>query len=338
MSKLAVFVGLDYHSSFVQVCVLDASGKILVNRKVDNCWRAIVDVVRRYGTPKHVAVEACCGSANLADELRRKADWPVDLAHPGYVARMKGNPDKTDFSDARLLADLARVGYLPVVWLAPSHLRELRRLIRYRDQQVKERRNAKLRIRGFLREHRLRAPAGVNAWTKAWLAWLDQQEFSEDDRWILESQLEKIDYLNIKIGEVEKRLLRRAAGDAVVAKLLSLEGVGLITAMTLRAEIGNFHRFKSGKHLARFCSVTPRNASSGDRQADAGLVKAGSPLLRSVLIETAHRLAWRLNNQWSTLAVRLLEKGKPKNVVVAAVANRWTRWLYHQICQEELAS
>jgi hypothetical protein len=59
--------------------------------------------------------------------LAQRAGWSVSLAHPGFVARMKQNPDKTGHSDARLLADLLRVGYLPKVWLAPAELRELRR-------------------------------------------------------------------------------------------------------------------------------------------------------------------------------------------------------------------
>jgi transposase len=65
----------------------------------------------------------------------------------------------------------------------------------------------------------------------------------------------------------------RTAADAVVAKLMSLAGVGLVTAVTLRAEVGRFERFDTGKQLARFCGVTPRNASSGQRQADAGLIQ-----------------------------------------------------------------
>jgi len=107
--------------------------------------------------------------------------------------------------------------------------------------------------------------------------------------------------------------------------------VGLVTALTLRAEIGRFDRFASGKQLARFCGLTPRNASSGQRQADAGLIKAGNRGLRQVLIELAHRLISRIQGPWARLAARLLKRGKANNVVVAAVANRWTRWLYHQM-------
>ena len=90
-------------------------------------------------------------------------------------------------------------------------------------------------------------------------------------------------------------------------------------------------RFDTGKQLARFCGVTPRNASSGARQADAGLIKAGNPALRQVLIEQAHRLIRLHRGQWGKLAAGMLLRGKPKNVVVAAVANRWVRWLYYEM-------
>jgi len=335
MSKIPVFVGLDYHSSFVQICVLNESGEILSNCKVDNCWRAIKLAAERFGEPRGAALEACCGAANLADELRTRANWRVQLAHAGYVARMKGNPDKTDFGDAHLLADLLRVGYLPVVWLAPTEIRELRRLVRFRDQQVKEKRNAKLRIRGFLREHRLKCTKHT-AWTKGWMAWLTSLALSDDDAWILSQQLSKVREQTQRIRETEKRLRQRTANDIVVKALLSQPGVGLVTAATLRSEVGDFDRFANGKRLARFCSVTPRNASSGNRQADAGMIKAGSSLLRSVIIETAHRLIHRIDSQWAKLASRLLLAGKPKNVAVAAVANRWVRWLHHQITLEGL--
>jgi hypothetical protein len=104
--------------------------------------------------------------------------------------------------------------------------------------------------------------------------------------------------------------------------------------VTLRAEIGRFDRFDAGKQLARFCGVTPRNASSGQRQADAGLIKAGNPELRRVLIELAHRLIYRNDPRWAKLAAGMLRRGKPKNVVIAAVANRWVRWLHHELRRE----
>jgi len=333
MRTVNVFVGLDYHQNQVQACVLDEAGNVLCNRGADNDADLIMAIADQYGCVQAAALEACCGAANLAQELVDRG-WSVSLAHPGFVARMKQNPDKTDFADARLLADLLRVGYLPKVWLAPERLRRLRRLVRFRQALVDQRRNTKLRIRALLRENRLRPPAGISAWTKSWLAWVrDEAALIDEDRWMMDEHLETLAQLSEKITAVEKKLQQWAADDAVVQKLMELHGVGLVTAMTLRAEVGHFDRFRTGKQLSRFCGVTPRNASSGQRQADAGLIRAGNPHVRQVLMELAHRLI-RTPGRWSTLAAKLSHNGKKRNVIVAAVANRWVRWLHHQMQPE----
>lgn len=334
MSIIPVYVGLDYHQNAVQVCVMDQQGKRLFNRAVENDAPTIARIATRYGAPKRLAIEACCGSADLAEELVTQQGLPVQLAHPGYVNRMKRSPDKTDFGDAQLLADLVRVNYLPEVWLAPQSTRELRRLVRHRVQLVRRRKDVKLRIRALLRENRQKC-LHARAWTKQWYTWLHQEaELRESDRWVLQDHLDELVSLSGRIGATEARVQQKIKDDPVVEKLLQIKGVGLITAATMRAEIGRFDRFKTGKQLAHFCGVTPRNASSGDRQADAGMIKAGNPDLRVVLIELAHRLM-RFSSRWQTFAIKMLQRGKPKNVVVAAVANRWLRWLHHELRRDE---
>jgi transposase len=334
MNSVPVFVGIDYHQDSVQVCVLDANGKKLANRSVENDATIVAREASRFGPPRRVAIEACCGAANMADELVTQRGLPVELAHPGYVARLKQSPDKTDFTDAHLLADLARVNYLPRVWLAPEPIRQLRRLIRHRTQLVRRRRDVKLRIRALLRENRLRCDRAA-AWRKDWMTWLKEEApLSVSDRWIVDDHLLELASLSARILQIETKLVALVEHDPIVAKLLKQPGVGLITAVTMRAEIGRFDRFDNGKQLARFCGVTPRNASSGNRQADAGMVKAGNPELRTVLVELAHRLIHRIKGRWANLAYGMLQRGKPKNVVVAAVANRWVRWLHHELRRE----
>lgn len=335
MKKVTIFVGLDYHQSAVQVCVLDRKGTVLFNGTRGNSWREITASVPA-GARVQAAIEACCGAADLAEQLTADAGWSVSLAHPGYVARMKQSPDKTDFSDARLLADLIRVGYLPKVWLAPAELRDLRRLVRRRQQLAQDRRNTKLRIRALLRDGRVRG-AEANAWTKAWFQWLrTTTAVTAQTRWILDDHLTSLEFVEGQIQAVEKRLAEVAKDDAVVQQLLKERGVGLITAVTLRAEIGRFDRFRTGKQLSRFCGLSPRNASSGERQADAGLIKAGNSQLRAVLIETAHRLV-RCQSRWAWLAIKLRAQRKPGSVVAAAVANRWMRWLHYHMTSLSLA-
>jgi transposase len=321
---------------------MDSQGQVLANRSVGNDWRAMRTVV--LGTVPEgrsvvvkASIECCSGAAHLAEELMERAEWSVTLAHPGLVNRMKQNPEKSDHADAIILADLMRLGYLPKVWLAPREIRQLRALVRYRHQQVQEQTRLKLRIHAMLREHRIPRPQGVGTWSMAWMAWLQRIELDDVSRFLMDEFMNGLQRVQQKVRELERTLKKLTENDALVAKLLSIDGVGPITAITMRAEIARFDRFDSGKQLARYSGTSPRNASSGQRQADAGLVKAGNPHLRRVIIQAAQRLV-NHDKRWGAFAARKLREGKPRNVVVAAVANRWIRKLYHQMQPEQLAA
>jgi len=336
MSKVTVYVGLDYHKDSIQVCVLDPAGKVLMNRSCRNDAIEVARLVAAFGDDVRGAIEACAGAADLADELIGRHGWDLSLAHPGYVNRMKQTPDKSDFSDARVLADLIRVGYLPRVWLAPEEVRQLRSLVRYRQQLVNERRATKLRVTALLRDARVVEP-GPGRWGRAWMAWLKATgALGAQARWVVDKHCANLDRLGREVAEVDARLKQVTAHDPVVARLQGCPGVGPVTACVLRAEIGRFDRFRTGKQRARYCGLSPRNASSGQRQADAGLVKAGNEFVRATVIEAAHRLI-RYDDRWKALAVSLRAAGKPPCVVAAAVGNRWVRWLYHQVRGEPLA-
>lgn len=89
MLSVPVFVGLDYHQDSVQVCVMDKTGSVLQNASYENDADVIATVVERHGTSIHAAIESCTGAADLADELAARKGWMIDLAHPGFVRRMK---------------------------------------------------------------------------------------------------------------------------------------------------------------------------------------------------------------------------------------------------------
>ncbi|MEZ6232995.1 MAG: IS110 family transposase [Phycisphaerales bacterium] len=339
METVPVFIGLDYHTRGVQVCVVDAGGRVLVNRRSGNSVADIAGLVRPEWRVERVAIESCCGAADLAEALIDQAGWSVSLAHPGYVARMRHNPDKTDYADARMLAELARAGLVPPVWLAPGPIRELRLLVRLRADLVARARAVKTQVLATLRLQRIAEPPDARRWTRAWLAWLASPAcgLSEQARFAVAMRRDELGQLRARIAGVEARLAEATAGDAVVERLMSVKGVGRVTAWTMRAVIGRFDRFTTGKQLARFCAVTPRNASSGQRVADAGLVRAGDPLLKSVLIEAAHRLR-RYEPRWRQLSDSMAARGKPASVIVAAVANRWVRGLHHQMKEPAMAA
>ena len=330
MFNLPVFVGIDYHTHTIQVCVMDTQRKILANQSVANDPEAVFRIVAPFGNNISAAIEASTGAANFAETLITTYHWHVELAHAGYVARMKQTPDKSDWTDAKLLADLTRAGYIPRVWLAPQYIRELRDLVRHRHGLVEQRKQVKLRLRALLRQHRIELPD--SPWTikgKKWL--LDKDNIAMPTlRFLLQDHYDTIEFFDKKIASVTEQMQLTVADDSVVKQLLRQPGVGVITAITLRALVGHFDRFRTGKQLAHFCAVCPRNDSSAGKTTTGGLIKAGDELLRQVLVEAAHRLI-RYDEHWKAMADRLRAKGKKACVIVAAVANRWIRKLFRQM-------
>ena len=330
MEIVPVYVGLDYHSDTIRVCVLDCEGGTLVNRNVANDPGAVRDLVRAYvGLVRGVAIEACCGAADFATRLVELTEWTVKMAHPSAVNRLKQGPDKTDHTDAWHLANLLRVGDLPEVWLADETTRQLRRLVRYRAGLVEQKKDIKLRIGSLLREERIVNASGANTWTKPWMAWIKTVSLGEQSRWVLDQELRRLEQAEQDLAGVEQRMELATQDDAIVTKLKEQPGVGCVTATVMRAVIGRFDRFRTGKQLSRYCGVTPCNSSSGRRQTDAGLIEAGNDILRPMLIQLAKRLP-RHDPHWKELHSQL-RKTKGANVASAAIANRWLRRLYHDL-------
>jgi transposase len=327
MNTLPLFVGLDYHQSTVQVCVMDSSGRVLVNRACQNHWQVIAGAVGSIGTPTRVAIEACTGASDLAQELVDHAGWSVDLAHAAYVARMKRQPDKTDYSDARMLADLTRVGYLPRVWLPPVYIRDLRRLVSLRQALVAQRTSAKLRLTALRRDHRVHCD--FSRWTKRWLAWVQNPATLPAVGGLIAGEyLDQIAEIQRRIGRVEEQLELFTSHDPIVAFLRRLGAIGQVTAWSLRAGVGDVTRFKNGKQLSHYCGLSPANASSGARVADAGLISSGNTALRSTLMELAHRLS-RTDGRWRQFKEKLKARGKAGSLIAAGIANRYMRGLYY---------
>jgi transposase len=328
MSMVPCYVGLDYHEKSIRICAIDEDGLVVMNRDVPNNPTLVMLTVARVSDEVlGVAIEACCGAADFAARLETLSGWPIKLAHAGAVRCLKKTRDKSDHGDAWHLADLIRVKFLPEVWLADEKTRQLRRLVSYRNALVAERKNVKLRIRGLLREERILSTG--RAWTKPWMEWLRVCSMREESRWVLDQEILRLTQLDEAIQGVEQRFVEATRGDTIVEKLLEQQEVGLVTAVGLRAVIGRFDRFRKGKQLSSYCGITPCNASSGRRQADAGLTNRGNEELRAMLLQLAKRLP-RRGGHWREFHQRL-SRTKPANVVSAAIANRWLRRLFHEM-------
>jgi len=160
---------------------------------------------------------------------------------------------------------------------------------------------------------------------------------SPQARWIVNELMDEVEHLDKRIRAVDTRLREASGDDSLLKKLMKEPGIGEVTAWALRAFVGRFDRFSTGKQLSRYCGLSPCNASSGTRQADAGLVRGCNRLLRAILIQAGHRLI-RTEKRWADLAHTMRGRGKPACVVVAAVANRWMRGLWHRINEEKVTA
>lgn len=331
MNRVPVYVGLDYHSKSVQVCVMDQAGKILCNRRQESSLPGVISIIEPLGDVQRVAIEACSGAADFGDHLHRAVGWKVSLAHAGIVSRMRSSIDKSDNGDARVLADLCRTNFLPEVWLPPQEIRELRALVMRRHQRTEAMQHCKQRIRAFLRDKRLAVPGEAGRpWTIAYMTWLTHLELSPMLRLVLDDLLADHETLRRAREALDRMLKAIAQRDAHIQRLMEIKGVGLVTACILRAVIGRFDRFRNAKQFSRYCGLTPRNASSGERVADAGIVRAGSPVLKTMLIQVAHRAA-RYEGRWREVFRSLVGRGKPACVAIVAVANRWCRSTWHEL-------
>lgn len=327
-----VFVGLDYHSRTIQVSVVDVEGREVLNRRCDNDVGAVASLCEGAGRVRRIAIEACSGAADFCHHLVEMTGWSTDLAHPGYVARIKQSPDKSDHSDARLLADLTRAGYLPKVWFPPTYIRELRLFDSARDSLVIEARRCKQRIRAVLREQRIPTPQETGRpWTRAWLRWLrEKSPLSVAGRIAVTLELARLEMVAQQKTDLEAQMRAFTRVDRVVAALMQEPGIGEVIAWKLRARIGRFDRFIRSKQLARYCGLSPCNASTGQRQADRGLIHACDRSLRAMLLQAAHQLR-RRQPTWGAFMDHLVRRGKPRSVAIAALANRWVRGLHHRM-------
>lgn len=331
MNSVPVFVGLDYHSKSIQVCVVEQQGRVLCNKKVGPSLPEVTSLIEPLGSVQRVAIEACSGAADFGDHLHRAVGWRVSLAHPGVISRMRASIDKTDTSDARVIADLCRTNYLPEVWLPPEEIRELRTLVSRRHQRADSIQETKQRIKAMLRDKRLVPPAEVGStWKASFALWLKELVLPPLLRAVLDDLLEEVHLHTTALKALDAKLKDIAENDPRCQLLMKFKGVGAITACTIRAAIGRFDRFRNGKQFARYCGLSPRNASSGERVADSGTIRAGNPMLKKILIQLAHRAA-RFDPKWNKAYLELRGRGKPACVAIVAVANRWCRANWHAI-------
>jgi transposase len=319
------YIGFDVHKKSVSYCVKTGDGTIVEEGKL----RATHEVLRQWAgkrqEPWHGAMEATLFSGWIYDTLKPFAAV-LQMGHPAQMKAIFASKKKNDKLDARKIADLVRIDLLPACYVAPTEMRELRRMLRYRNLVVAQAVQMKNRMSGMLME------VGAE-YSKRRLH--GKEYFSE-----LLDQLEEVpesvkDLLRLSRGSLEmfetvqRQLLDRLQKEPLLRKrvelLRSIRGVGEVTALSWALEICDPRRFPSIGDAVSYCGLTSALKESAGKQQRGPISKQRNAHLQTVLIEAA-KLAPRWNPQLAELHERELQHGH-RNRATLEVARKLVAYL-----------
>jgi len=317
-------VAIDLGGRESQVCVRQADGEILEEKR----WRtAELREYLRTRPPSRVIVETCAEAfrvADIAKELGHEARVvPATLVKALGVGERK---TKTDKRDARKLSEVSCRMEVPSVHIASPLARELKTRLGMRQAHVAARTMFINTVRGWLRAQAISIPKSADAFTRRVAETMKDTPLPAH---VLE-QLKMIDTLSENIHRIDKELAAMAKAHAVCPRLMSVPGVGPITALAFVAVIDDVSRFKGAHDLEAYLGLTPGESSSSSRVRRTSITKAGNAMVRWCLVQGAwaakrsHRRRPLAMVTWSLE----IEKRRGKRVAVMALARKMAGILF----------
>lgn len=319
------YIGLDVHKKSVSYCIKLADGTIVGRGKVAARCEDLRQWAKQLPQPWEGAMEATLFSAWIYDTLKPYAAR-LEMAHPRMLEAITAAKKKSDGIDAEKITDLLRANLLPTCYVATPQIRELRRILRYRNLVVSEAVRMKNRISGLLME------TGVEYNQQRLHGKGYFQELMENLREVPGSvkHLLRLSRASLEMFEVTQlRLLKALRTNTLLAervkRLQSIQGVGEVTALTWALEIADPGRFPSIGQAQSYCGLTAALNRSADKQKRGPISKQRNPHLQTVLIEAA-KLAPRWNSTLAKLHERELERGN-RNQATLEVARKLVAYL-----------
>lgn len=320
------YVGLDVHKKTISYCVKSFQGQALERGTIASTRPALHNWLAGRTVPWLGALEATMFTGWIYDFLKPHAA-DLKVAHPEMLKAITAAKKKNDRADAEKLADLLRVNLLPECTMMPTELRELRRILRYRNMIVRTAITMKNKMAGLLME------VGVS-YDKQRLH--GKRYFSNLLQYRLEDVPESVGELlrlsrsNLELfTTIQKQLVKTLRHHKTIRRrvenLMTIPGVGEILALTWVVEMGDIARFMSARQAVSYCGLCSAQRESAGREQRGPLSKKRNKHLQTTLIEAA-KLAPRWNPQLKTVHERALEKGN-RNRATLEVARRLVKYL-----------
>ena len=279
-------LALDVHQGFCEVAIRAAQETRSAGRiKTD---RAELELFARSLDPSDQVVMEASGPALEIARIIAPHVARVVVANASELRAIAHARVKSDRFDARTLAELADAGMLEPVWVPDPDTQALRRRVARRAALVRQRTRAKNEVHAALARCLIARPPTSDLFGAAGRAWLERQQLPAEEQETLASCLRQIDFLDREIAAIEAKLARFALSSAAARRLMTIPGVGVGTAATLLAAIGDVSRFDCPRKLVAYLGLDPRVRQSGDQAPRHGRIsRRGNPQARAVLVEAA---------------------------------------------------
>jgi len=312
------FVGLDVSVKETAICIVDELGKICREVKVHSHPEDLLVIMKDPGWKiERVGLEAGPLSQWLFEGLAR-AGLPVICIETRHVkAFLKAQPNKTDRNDARGIAQMMRVNLYRPVHVKTLTSQKRRALLTARKLLQGKAIAIENDIRGLLRNFGLKV--GVVGTVKFEVRIRELIEGMPDLEEFMEPLLAARNKLRAEFARLHKKVLTLAEEDAICKRLMTIPGVGAVTALAYTATIDISQRFKSSKAVGPILGLTPKLNESGESRRVGRISLCGDSMMRTLLYEAAQTLLTRVT-KWSWLKAWAMNVAKRRGMRKAIVA------------------
>ena len=312
------YAGIDVSLEQSSVCVVDASGKIVREAKVESDPEALSAFFQALGLQlARIGLEAGPLSQWLHAGLVG-AGFTVVLLETRHVkAALSAMTVKTDRKDARGIAQLLRMGwYRPVHCKSPPS-QEVRTLLAGRKLLLGKVIDIELGIRGLLRGFGLKmGPVSTGKFVARVRELAAGQAMLEQ---VTEAMLRAREVLRTEVATLHRQVLAIVRADEVCRRLMTVPGVGALTALTFKSAVDDPARFTSSKVVGAHFGLTPKKYQSGETDVTGAISKVGDAMARGALYEAAQVMLTRVM-RFSSLKRWALQVAQRRGMKRAKVA------------------
>ena len=326
MGKVISVIGIDISKRYFQLHGASADGEPVLRKKLTRS--KLLGFLAKQPVCR-VVIEVCA-SAHHWGRMIQELGHEVRLIPPVYV-KPYVKRQKNDANDAGAIVEAAQRPTMRFVAVKTEAEQARSVVFRARELLVHQRTQTINALRGHLAEFGLVAPLGVHNVGKL------EEVFHECEQFfpalappVIRLLIERIHELDAEIEKLNREIRRIVRNDEALKRLMTIPGVGELTAMAVHAFAPPMESFRTGRDFAAWVGLTPRESSTGGRQRLGRITKMGQRDIRRLLYLGAMSVissALRRGEVTDPWLARMLDE-KPRKVAAVALANRMARIIW----------